>query len=319
VLAIVILIVAFVFLIKSAGWLVDAASKIGTLFGISRLVIGLTVVAFGTSAPELAVSILAVTGNHSGLVVGNIIGSNLINIALGIGISAVFLTLTICRSTLKELSILMGSTVLLLLLFTKGTFQVPFEIGRWEGVVLLIGFLLFMFHIYLGIKKGKETSDLPECERKNTKSLILIVGQLLLGIIGLLVSGHLVVNQCVHIGRLLNIEESIIGITIIAIGTSLPDVITSVVAAYKGNSDMAIGNIIGSSIFNALLILGVSAVLSSKVIRADGLEIDFLVMALISAILYLSALWYRQIGKMVGLLLILMYVAYMSWVVLAIL
>lgn len=311
---IAILIAAFILLIKSADILVGGAADLGAKFNIPNLIMGLTVVAFGTSAPELAVSVSAAFGEHTGLIVGNVIGSNLVNTTLGIGISALLLTLTINKATFKELLILVVSLVLLFLLFTKGSLVGPFYIGRWEGIVLLIGFLLFMFHVYLDAMKGKRTIILPPV--KEQKCAIPIVGQLLFGVVGLCVGGYLVVNQCVSLGRMFDISESVVGLTIIAVGTSLPDITTSIVAAYRGNDGVAIGNLIGSNVFNILLILGVSGVLSTKGILARNLEIDFVVMVLAVMIVYLGALYFRKIGKTIGLLLILVYVLYMSWMVL---
>lgn len=313
----ILIVVAFVFLIKSADWLVAAASKISTLFGISHLIVGLTVVALGTSAPELVVNLLAATGNHAGLVVGNIVGSNLINIALGIGVSALFLTLAVNRSVFREFSLLMGSTVLLILLFTKGQVQPPFTVGTWEGIILLVCFGLFMMHIYIDVRRGKEgvVKDLPAHVAEGKVSIWSTVGQLLAGIIGLVVSGHLVVSQCVKMGRLLGVGEEVVGITIVAIGTSIPDIVTSVVASCRGDGDMAIGNIVGSNIFNILLVLGVSSIVSAERISASGLEDDLLIILLVTAALYVSTWWYRRIGKVVAFLLVATYVVYMFWVV----
>lgn len=267
--AICIIFVGFVLLIKGADWLVDGASDIAKKFHIPEIIIGLTIVSIGTSMPELFVSSTSTINGSSDMAIGNIIGSNLCNLLLILGLSTVIQPVKFQKETRWiEIPMCLAITAVFMMFCNSGL-----EITKFEGVILIGLFVAFIIYtIVMGIKGEKfdaenfenpivEISVEQEKEKKNVsilKSILFVV----LGIIALKIGGDLTVNNATIIARMLNISEKIIGLTILAIGTSLPELVTSVTAAIKGNSDIAIGNIIGSNIFNILLIIGVSSIIS---------------------------------------------------------
>lgn len=262
-LQIVLIIIGFVLLIKGADFLVDGSSKIAKKFHIPQIIIGLTIVSIGTSMPELFVSITSAIEGYPDMAVGNVIGSNLCNLLLILGISAMIKSIKFKKETrLIEIPITLVSTIVLFVICNIGS-----DINKVEGFILIGLFMLFIFYtIYMG-KKG-EQFDAEEAlvevkveDKKQIptgKSIIYII----LGIVALKFGGDLVVKSAVWIAESFHISEKVISLTIIAIGTSLPELVTSVTAAIKGDSDIAIGNILGSNIFNILLILGVAAVIT---------------------------------------------------------
>ncbi len=244
----------FVSLIFGANWLVDGASALAKKHNISNLAIGLTIVAFGTSAPELVVNTIASFQGHSDIVLGNIIGSNNFNIFLILGIAGLIYPLTVQSSTVwREIPISLVAALLLLLL-GNGVIGNVLEISRIDGAIMFLAFLLFLFYVYKQMKANE-----IEVVTSENKSNARIWGLIVVGFAGLVVGGQLVVNSSIQIATSLGVSEKIIGLTIIAAGTSLPELLTSVVAAIKKNSDIAIGNVIGSNIFNILLIIPISA------------------------------------------------------------
>ncbi|MDY0199696.1 MAG: calcium/sodium antiporter [Tenuifilaceae bacterium] len=251
---IILVIVGFVSLIFGANWLVDGASALAKKHNISNLAIGLTIVAFGTSAPELVVNTIASFQGHSDIVLGNIIGSNNFNIFLILGIAGLIYPLTVQSSTVwREIPISLVAALFLLLL-GNGVIGNVLEISRIDGAIMFLAFLLFLFYVYKQMKANE-----IEVVTSENKSNARIWGLIVVGFAGLVVGGQLVVNSSIQIATSLGVSEKIIGLTIIAAGTSLPELLTSVVAAIKKNSDIAIGNVIGSNIFNILLIIPISA------------------------------------------------------------
>ena len=251
---IILVIVGFVSLIFGANWLVDGASALAKKHNISNLAIGLTIVAFGTSAPELVVNTIASFQGHSDIVLGNIIGSNNFNIFLILGIAGLIYPLTVQSSTIwREIPISLVAALFLLLL-GNGVIGNVLEISRIDGAIMFLAFLLFLFYVYKQMKANE-----IEVVTSENKSNARIWGLIVVGFAGLVVGGQLVVNSSIQIATSLGVSEKIIGLTIIAAGTSLPELLTSVVAAIKKNSDIAIGNVIGSNIFNILLIIPISA------------------------------------------------------------
>ncbi len=258
---VVLIILGFILLIKGADFLVDGSSKIAKKFHIPEIIIGLTIVSIGTSMPELFVSITSAIEGYPDMAVGNVIGSNLCNLLLILGLSAVIQAIEFKKETrLIEIPMTLFVTIILFVLCNIGT-----DITRGEGILLIVLFVWFIIYtIYMG-KKGEEFENkdvLVEVQTDKKYSTIKSIFWIILGIIGLKIGGDLVVNHSVTIAKALNISEKIISLTIIAIGTSLPELVTSVTAAFKGDSDIAIGNILGSNIFNILLILGVSSVIT---------------------------------------------------------
>lgn len=251
----VLILVGFASLIFGANWLVDGASSVAKKNNISDLVIGLTIVAFGTSAPELVVNSVASFNGLSDIVFGNIIGSNNFNLFIILGIAGLIYPITVQSSTAwKEIPISLSITLLLYVLANNYFISQDPEISRLDGIILLLFFLCFLFYVFHQLKQEKTEVSILE-----NKSNYKIWSLILFGIAGLIIGGKLVVDNSITIATDLGVSQKIIGLTIIAAGTSLPELVTSIVAALKKNSDIAIGNVIGSNIFNVLLILSISA------------------------------------------------------------
>ncbi len=270
---VLLLISGFALLIKSADWLVNGASALARKHNISDIVIGLTIVAFGTSSPELVVNVIASFNDHPDIVYGNIIGSNNFNLFLILGIAGLIIPLHVQTGTVWKEIPLSLIAVLTVFILSNSFFCQNNILSRLDGLLLLVMFVFFLFYIYRQMKKDVQKSDTVTKQLSNFK----IWGLIIIGLAGLVLSGKLVVNNAVDIATSLGISEKIIGLTIIAAGTSLPELATSVVAAMKKNSDIAVGNIIGSNIFNILLILALSALVNPiEYNRAFNLEIYLL-------------------------------------------
>lgn len=248
-------VIGFVLLIKGADWMVNGSTLLAKKNKIPDLAIGLTIVAFGTSAPELVVNTVASYENHSDIVLGNVIGSNNFNLFMILGIVGLIFPIAVQSSTVwKEIPISLVAALVFLVL-ANGYIVGDIGLSRVDGIILLSLFLGFLFYIYKQMKSDVSTTEEVEITASNYK----IWGFIILGLIGLVIGGKLIVDNAVSIASNLGVSEKIIGLTIIAAGTSLPELMTSVVAALKKNSDIAIGNIIGSNIFNIFLILSVSS------------------------------------------------------------
>ncbi len=259
--SILLIALGFALLIKGADWLVDGASALARKKHISDLAIGLTIVAFGTSAPELVVNSFASLEGHSDIVFGNIIGSNIFNLFAILGIVGLISPIVVQSSTVwKEIPISLFAAVILFFLCNNFFIQEPGLLSRWDGLVLFIFFSLFLFYVYKQMKTG-ESPQTEGNEKKADMSNVKIWIFIIIGLAGLIIGGKLVVDNAVKIATILGISEKIIALTIVAAGTSLPELVTSVVAAVKKNSDIAIGNIIGSNIFNIFFILSISSFL----------------------------------------------------------
>lgn len=311
-------------LIKGADWLVDGASAIARRFGVSDLVIGLTIVSFGTSAPELLVNIIASFNGSADIAIGNIVGSNISNTLLILGTTALIAPLAIQRSTvLKEIPFSLLASVILLVMANDVLVdnQATSMLSRGDGIVLLGFFIIFIYYTFgIGrIEDGHTTEK---------QSFWLSSGMILGGLLGLSVGGHLAVTSAQEIALSLGVSEAFVGLTAVAIGTSLPELTASVVAALKNKPDISVGNIVGSNIFNILWILGLSAVIKPLPFSAD-INVDLLV-ALGAAVLLFVAihnghwhhrllLWWKQkkdyiLNKHEGAILLMCYVAYMIFV-----
>jgi len=251
-------IAGFVSLIFGANWLVDGASALAKKYQVSDLLIGLTIVAFGTSAPELVVNSIAAVKGHADIVLGNIIGSNNFNLFIILGLAGLIFPIKVQTSTAwKEIPISLLVSVLLLFLLNDFVFTGLTYSSRIDGLIMLVLFCLFLFYVFKQMKNDPQTVT-PE----NQKSAKKIWGLIIIGLCGLILGGQLVVVHSVSIANTLGVSEKIIGLTIVAAGTSLPELVTSIVAATKKNSDIAIGNVIGSNIFNILLILSISSLIT---------------------------------------------------------
>lgn len=307
------LVVGLILLIKGADWLVDGASALAKKFNISDLAIGLTIVAFGTSAPELVVNTFAAFQEHQDIVFGNVIGSNIFNILATLGIAGMIAPLLVQSSTVwKEIPL---SFVAILFVFFMGNdfFSSGMgEVSRLDGFILLVMFALFLFYVYKQLKTDPD-EELPlELPHSNTKMTLFIIG----GLAGLIFGGKLVVDSAVEIATILGLSEKIIGLTIVAAGTSLPELATSVIAAYKGKADIAVGNIVGSNIFNIFLILAVSSLIN-PIPYSQSFNFDLYVLGAATLLLFAAMFLSRKskLDRWEASVLFLGYIAYMIYAV----
>ena len=312
---IVFLIVGFILLVKGADLFVDGACDLSERLKIPAYIVGLTVVAFGTSLPEAAVSVTASIQGSNAIAIGNVIGSNMFNTLMVLGVSALFAPVAVKKNILKrDLPFCLGITVLMLVLILTLNGGVP-ALTRLDGIILLIIFAAFMTtSVIAGKKEAKLIAGAPaeKQEKKDSplwKCLLLIV----IGLAGVIAGGQLTVKGAVMMAEMFGMSETVIGLTVVAIGTSLPELVTSVVAARKHQNDIAVGNVIGSNIFNILFILGISSAIS--VINPGGFAvvIDTCVLIGIMAFTYVVALAKKQIGRAAGVIMILMYAAYTAY------
>lgn len=258
--AIALLIVGFVMLTKGADWFVDGSSAFAFRLGIPQLVIGLTIVAMGTSAPEAAVSITSALKGNEGITVGNVVGSNIMNILLILGIASVIVPLAVQKSTrMIEIPYMIAITVLFGVLGYTGEM-----VTRVEGGILWIAFLIYLGYLLWMAKKGKEDNEPDEKQKSLPVQLLMI----LVGLICIVLGSDFVVDGATEIAKVIGISDRIIGLTIVAFGTSLPELVTSIAAARRGNADIAIGNIVGSNVFNILFVAGTSALISPIVFES---------------------------------------------------
>ncbi|GAB6106458.1 calcium/sodium antiporter [Fusibacter bizertensis] len=312
----VLLVIGFLLLIKGADYFVDGASGIAKYFKIPSLIIGLTIVAFGTSAPEAAVSISAALKGNNGIAVGNVIGSNIFNISVIIGITAVLCALDVQKQTIrKEIPFTLLGGVVLLVLASDTVFNGAKDmvISQSDGIILLLFFIVFLYYIVEAALNSKDKEIDLQQETKNAPlklgpNLAFTLG----GLAGIIIGGELVVNSSVKIATSFGISQTIIGLTIVSIGTSLPELITSITAARKKNTDIAVGNIIGSNIFNILFILGVSASIHSLTVDSKLVLELFLNIILTVVLLVFSRTSYK-IVRGEGIFFILFYVIYMGY------
>ena len=299
------LILSLVALYIGAGWLVQGSSALALKAKISPLVIGLTIVAFGTSSPELAVSLDAALNGQGDIAIGNIVGSNIFNIGITLGISATIYPLQVKKQLLRiDISVMLIATILLTLLFWDGT------LGRTEGFFFLTGIIIYtLFCLFYSRKHGEEPNlELQEQPKHWAIDMLAIIG----GLVVLVFASQLLVNNAVSIAKELGLSEAVIGLTIVAAGTSMPELATSIVAAFKRKTDIAIGNIVGSNLFNILAIAGSCSLIHP--IEANNInDIDLLVMLAISALLLPLVKSGHKISRAEGFVLIVLYVIYMFW------
>ena len=316
----ILLIIGFVLLIKGADFFVDGSSSVAKILKVPTIIIGLTVVAFGTSMPELSVSVTAALRGSNDLAVSNVLGSNIFNLLVVLGCCALVKPVAAKWSLLKKefpFSIL----ITIILLLVDSDFSIMkvldgnkgFVLGRWAGLLFLI---LFVLYIYATVKSAlrsrAEAKDMEEEEYKTMsplKSGIYIV----LGLIGIVWGGNLVVDSASNIALTFGWSQTFIGLTIVALGTSLPELVTSVVAARKGENDLAVGNVVGSNIFNILLILGVSSFITPITLDVTAVY-DTIILIIASIIVYVSAISKREIQRKEGILFLVCYFAFFLYV-----
>ena len=294
VLSAVLLLIGLVMLCFGGNWLVSGGVTIAKKFRISNFIIGMTIVAYGTSTPELAAS-LAAAGDHGAIILGNIVGSNIANVGMVIGVAAILVPLAVHKSVLrKEIPIMLGVSALLVLLSIDG------DLSQYDGILLLIGLGIFVVYTFRSALKQREKSK-DDTNPGQNNVYLKSIGLIGIGIILLYIGAILTVDNAVVIATEFGLSEKIIGLTVIAIGTSLPELITSIIAIRKGHSDIGIGNIIGSNIYNILMIMGVGASLGGVLITAD-VYVDYAIMIIFSLSL-LIGLKTQIINRTVGVIL----------------
>ena len=306
-LSFIMLVFGFVLLVWGADKFVAGASALARRLGVSPLLVGLTIVAFGTSAPELAVSLTAALQGANEIAVGNVVGSNIFNMLMVAGLSAVVCPLVMDRTLLRrDWPISLAAAVLLLLYILP-----DLTISRIEGIILL---LLFAMVLGTQIRAALKNRDTLEVEEDEVAMPPIMIGvNIVLGLACIIIGGQLAVNGATGIARMFGLSETLIGLTIVAIGTSLPELVTSLVAARKGQNEIAMGNVIGSNIFNLLLILGVSATITPIPVQATSI-IDALVLIGISIVFYLPARR-GKLGRAPGVVMALTYVVYTAYLI----
>ncbi len=303
-LQILLLVVGFVLLIKGADWFVDGSSGIATKFGIPQLVIGLTIVAMGTSAPEAAVSISAALKGSADITIGNIVGSNILNILIILGLSSVIVPIAVAPSTIKiETPFMIAITVVMLLLGLDG------EISLIDGIIFIALFIAYLAYLFVMAKKDmdKQKSEEKPKEISIAKSIIFAI----IGLVMIVLGSNITVDAATAIARVVGLSERFIGLTIVALGTSLPELFTSVTAARKGNADIAIGNIVGSNIFNILFVIGLSALITPVPFAANFI-FDSIVAIAAGVLLLLCCLWTKSLKRWAGVVMLAGYAAYFA-------
>ena len=313
-LSVFLIIIGFIFLIASADLLVDGSSGIAKKFHIPEIIIGLTIVSIGTSMPELFVSITSALEGHSDMSLGNIIGSNVSNLLLILGLSAIIKHVVFQKETrLYEIPMCLLFTITFMIFFNTND-----GISRIEGIVLLLLFCVFLgYTIFMGIKESKTNLEKDDAKEEKNNSIVKNIILVILGVIGLIVGGDLTVDNAVNVANYFNISEKIISLTILAVGTSLPELVTSVTAAIKGNSDIAIGNIIGSNIFNILLILGVASIIKPITYNVTyNFDISILIVATVILALFPFIPPKDKMSRANGIIYFLMYIAYLAILIL---
>lgn len=311
--AYILLIIGFILLVKGADYFVDGSSSIAQIFHIPTVIIGLTIVAFGTSAPEAAVSITAALKGQNDIAMGNVIGSNIFNTLVVVGGCAMIKPLHVENSILKKdfpFSILV--TVALFILGADVFFygNIGNVLSRSDGLVLILFFVIFIYSMISSALKSEKKEEEQPPKYSLGKGILIA----LIGIVGIIVGGQLVVNSASDIAISFGLSETLVGLTIVAVGTSLPELVTSLVAAKKGDSDIAMGNVVGSNIFNILLVLALSA--SIHPINVNILCIyDLIILLGISILTYIFAWTKRSVGRVEGGILVVLYILYMIYII----
>lgn len=311
VLNIALLIAGFIVLIKCADIFVDSASDVAIHFNLSKMFIGLTIVSFGTSAPEFAVSVKSIVSGSGDIVLGNVIGSNILNILLILGVSSLVHSLAVKDNTVKKeipITLLLTSLLIVVLgdsLFDRGTNSFT----RGDGIVILLCFSIFIYYLFTQMKNKIKDDDEPK------HGLLLSFVLTIISIIGIIVGSNFVVESSSYIASTLGVSEKMIALTIVALGTSLPELVTSIVATKKGSYDIAIGNVVGSNIFNIGIVLGVPVTLFGGFNNYSINVVDLMALLTATILLLLCAFTGYKIEKKEGILFILVFIIYYSYVI----
>ncbi|GAB3806106.1 calcium/sodium antiporter [Virgibacillus kimchii] len=314
--AYILLIIGFVLLIKGADYFVGGASNIARLMRVPAILIGLTIVAFGTSSPEVTVSVIAALEESADMALGNVVGSNIFNLTLAVGVAAFLYPIQVqSETTKKEIPFTLLASVVLLVLISDTTLQGLSEnyISRADGIILLLFLSIFTYYVIdtaMNSRRNNSNNDLTY-DIKWGRSILFTI----LGLAAIILGGDMVVTNGVEIAYALGMSETLVGLTIIAIGTSLPELVTSITAALKKESEIALGNIVGSTIFNILLVLGASSVITPLPVNRIIFTDIYIMMFLTVLLLVFSRTNYR-IGKREGAILVVSYVVYMVYIIL---
>lgn len=304
IISLLLLAVGFVFLVKGADWFVGGASSIAARLGIPQLVIGLTIVAMGTSAPEAAVSITAALKGSADITIGNVVGSNIMNVLVILGLAASLTTISVATSTIfREIPFMIAVTALLLILGLDGT------VTLMDGVILWGAFLVYLGYLFRMARNGEADVEEISADRPIWKSALWTV----VGLVFIITGSNVAVEAATDIARALGLSERLIGLTIVALGTSLPELFTSVSAAKRGNADIAIGNIVGSNLFNVLFVVGTSA-LVTPIPFATAFRTDAMIAIVTSVLLFVCCLHRSRLSRKSGFTLLASYATYFAMV-----
>lgn len=301
-LEILLLAVGFFMLVKGADWFVDGTSGLAEKMGIPQLVVGLTIVAMGTSAPEAAVSINAALKGNGGISIGNVVGSNILNILIILGVTAVITTVAIQKSTLIiEIPFMIIVTVILLFMGMTGE-----SVTLFEGIILWVIFLAYLSYLFILARKGKQEKS------KDERSVLKLIVLTVLGGIIVVWGSDITVDSATAIAKFAGLSERFIGLTIVALGTSLPELVTSVTAARKGNADIAIGNIVGSNIFNILFVIGTASIIT-PVIYEPAFIVDAIIAIAAGFLLWISVARTKSLRRPWGIVMLISYALYLGY------
>ena len=304
---VLLLVVGFVLLVKGADWFVEGAASIADKFGIPQIVIGLTIVAMGTSAPEAAVSISAALKGSAEITIGNVLGSNILNILIILGLTSVIRTIFVQRTTIHyEIPMVIGITVLLAVMGLQNH-----VVSRLEGVILVGCMVIYMMYLLRLAKRGSiDNEELDEFAKKSSMAKLIFL--VIIGVAAIVWGSDIAVNAATAIARIFGMSERFIGLTIVALGTSLPELVTSVTAALKGNCDIAVGNIVGSNLFNIMFVVGITAILT-PVVYAPAFKIDSAVAVGAVVLLWLCVLRKQTLNRLHGIIMLLCYGGYFAY------
>ncbi len=303
---VVFLVIGFAALIKGADWFVEGAAKLAGRFGIPQLVIGLTIVAMGTSLPETAVSIQGAWKGTAGIAVGNVLGSNIFNVLVILGLTALFAALPLQRSTmLIEIPYMLVVTIAVLVLGVSGAC-----ISRWDGVILWAMFLLYLGYLWWSVRKNKETQE----QEQTQVSILRCIVYLILGVVLIVAGSQLTVDGACGLAKMAGLSERVIGLTIVACGTSLPELVTSLVAARKDHADIAIGNIVGSNIFNILFVIGTAALITPITFEPVFIPDAWIAFAA-GVLLWLGVVRKRALSRTCGVIMLVCYGVYLVYLI----
>ncbi|MCM1213082.1 MAG: calcium/sodium antiporter [Lachnospiraceae bacterium] len=304
----ILLVVGFVLLMKGADWFVEGASKIADRFGIPQLVIGLTIVAMGTSLPEAAVSITSALKGSAGITIGNVLGSNIMNVLVILGLTSVIRAIAVQKSTIKyEIPFTIVITVLLAVMGLADN-----QVSRLEGGILWVCMILYLLYLLKMAKKGEALAE-AEQEEKQTSLLKMIV-MVVVGAAMIVIGSDVTVDAATELAVIFGMDDRLIGLTIVAFGTSLPELVTSVTASLKGKADIAVGNIVGSNVFNILFVVGTSALITPVAYKADFL-VDSITAVAAMVLLLVCVVKKKSLGRLGGAVMLAGYAAYFVYLV----